>query len=103
MLSEYHIPLSKARRTAMYYDLIQSTFRMSGGGGFNERLHDSVYADRIKLMSLELPMYHGDPAVCLPVGVKRCEDLFLLNVTDSGLASVRICLCCMWRIADWPV
>jgi hypothetical protein len=36
---------------------------MSGGGGFSERLHNSVYAVRIKPMLLELPLYHGDPAV----------------------------------------
>jgi hypothetical protein len=41
---------------------------MSVGGGFSERLHDSVYAVRIKPMSLELPLYHGDLSVCLPVG-----------------------------------
>jgi len=56
MVSEYHIPLSRPHRTAVSYDLIHSVFRMSGGGGFSERLHDSVYAVRIKPMSLELPL-----------------------------------------------
>ena len=64
MVSEYHIALSKPRKTAVSYDLIHSVFRMSGCGGFSERLHDSVYAVRIKPMSLELPLYHGDLAVC---------------------------------------
>jgi hypothetical protein len=41
---------------------------MSGGGGFSERLHDFVYAVRVKPMSLELPPYHGDRAVCHTVG-----------------------------------
>jgi hypothetical protein len=29
---------------------------MSVDGGFSERLHDSVYADRLTPMSLELPL-----------------------------------------------
>ena len=68
MFSEYHIPLSKPHRTVVSYELIRSVFSMSVGGGFSERLHDSVYAVRIKPMSLELPLYHGDLSVCLPVG-----------------------------------
>jgi len=68
MVSEYHIPLSKPHRTAVSIGLIHSVFRMSGGGGFSERLHDSVYAVRIEPMLLELPLYHGDLTVCVPVG-----------------------------------
>jgi hypothetical protein len=62
------ILLSKPRRTAVSYDLVHLFFRMSGGGRFSERLHDSVYAVRVKLMSLELSLYHGDLAVCHTVG-----------------------------------
>jgi hypothetical protein len=43
--------------------LVHSVFRKSGGGGFNKRLHDSVYATRIHSMAVELPLYHGDLGV----------------------------------------
>jgi hypothetical protein len=56
MVSEWHIPSSKSRSTAVSYDLIHSIFRMSVDGGFSERLHDSVYAVRMKPMSLVLPL-----------------------------------------------
>jgi len=68
MVSEYHIPLSKPRRTAGSYALVHSVFRMSGGCGFNERLHDSVYAARTQDMAVELPLYHGDLGVCPRLG-----------------------------------